>query len=1204
MTLPAGSEISGTTKWVDGWLNGVGDQPVLISGPLVSEKPVWFFQGRAGKGAGVAVEFLDEGGKTLMSTTVKASERMVNQYAGYKITGQVVYPDNDLLVSSRGVGRPGQSRYCVRPNPFLYSSKEQLARKADWEKLPGAAETPFSLELRPTSQGRIEIWVNGQFLNVVPPSETRALPVRFQLKLGDGAAMQSLEFKAPPSSKELVLAIAEHARVTGETTARIEGSYLPDPVTEVVPVEGMPNARLKFDAPKKLPERFREFANQTAGGIAVGGLGKIEGLASIDLTSLYWSRKATDHLPNQCMFVVPLATYSHAEVLCAVDADPNHANTFTLRVTRYASRGDAMADTLVTVPRTIAEANENARPVGSVTYGPAEAPRTAPLWLIRVPLRNGVIQELLTTDTRKSREMGTSEYLDLEIMDPLENLAGEEVFPPTLELSQRTWTPSFKANLAYDSYLAGTPLSPTSGVTIFDLTLKKSPVTMEVKTNIGIQVFYASDQPEFLAQLTALETGDFSVAWDFADVDGKIVATGTQSLALSAGETKAISVPVTTKVGWFAARFRLKDKAGGELMDTRTSFVMLPPDTRTAGYESPFYGWWFGPGHGADIKLEEAGPLFQRLGIRRVDLPPEMPESLTEKYGFTESHIPWTPPGSGRGEMNAVRDKTKTVEEAVAAHEAFIREQLKLWPHIDRMLVFHESGDRGAPFPSELWGEPAKAVAAPLDENSPEALAQREGGDLRAVAAEKDRKNYEKNWPSRMVYLEAMAKMVREKFPQLKMQYGNDGNSLGIMGELFRQKFPKKWMDTISIEDLGQTFLPENVAVGGLHSAWFLRELARKTGYGDVPITASTEWIGRMTLRLGNRAQAEWKARDGLLALAYGFDTISLAGLNDTATGYYFTSWGNGGLCERYPMLAPKPSFAAIATLTQVMDRAKFQQFVPTGSMVLYVAEFQRGQEWVYALWTPRGDREITLNFPADATRKHVDLYGRASELTGQSLQLIANTAPQYLVSKDRLTSALAGKSSFPAEIETEKPTQIIPLESLDAINIVANPKLDAGSKNRPENLPQWREGNFEIREVVDPEMGKCLEVELKPEGKLWEMTHEYVTLQLTKPVPTEAKSAGVWVKGNGSWGRVNIDTKQGWGPWASNNNRFFSWPAVGKMNFEGWNFIRYPFYDWTRKNDNIVQGLIITFPRSAVVGTEMQPVENQKIRLKSISLF
>src|SRR5690606_35754083 len=125
---------------------------------------------------------------------------------------------------------------------------------------------------------------------------------------------------------------------------------------------------------------------------------------------------------------------------------------------------------------------------------------------------------------------------------------------------------------------------------------------------------------------------------------------------------------------------------------------------------------------------------------------------------------------------------------------------------------------------------------------SPEALL-RQGG-VKTPAQEAAKVAWEKNWPKRIEYLNAMAQMVRTKFPQLKMQYGNDGNSMGILGELLRQKFPRKYIDTIASEDLGQTMTPERDGLGSTQDGWYVRELARKMGYGDVPITATTEWIG------------------------------------------------------------------------------------------------------------------------------------------------------------------------------------------------------------------------------------------------------------------------------------------------------------------------------------------------------------------------
>ncbi len=135
--------------------------------------------------------------------------------------------------------------------------------------------------------------------------------------------------------------------------------------------------------------------------------------------------------------------------------------------------------------------------------------------------------------------------------------------------------------------------------------------------------------------------------------------------------------------------------------------------------------------------------------------------------------------------------------------------------------------------------------------------------------------------------------------------------------------------------------------------------------------------------------------------------------------------------------------------------------------------------------------------------------------------------------------------------------------------------------------------------------MGKCLEIELTPEGDIWDLVFEYITLKLKQPVKTDAKNAGIWIKGNGSWGRVDLLKSQPWGPWATNGNLQMNWRALQSLNFDGWNFIRYPYYDWVHgSKNNSVTGLELTMPRKALVGTDMQPVENLKVRIKKIVLF
>lgn len=1147
-TLPPGCEIGGKYEQTDGVVRALvsGSDRVTASlkGPIANAGDSLFLRGKIGpQQLGIAITLKDA-----RNESISLAIRPI---------GEPPNLDSSIALGWKG----GWGRYYVRPNPAFYKPDEFAKRKAAWDKLPGASAHSCALELRPVgATGEYQLWLDGQFMQVL---SLGAPAVSYDIKLAPEASVESLRIEAVPPTAPLVLPVGEFPRAGA-----------------------IKDARLEFSAGTDVPAAFQKLGGKEAKGIAVGGLGTFTGLAADDLQSFFWRRHASHNLPEQRMFSVPLAVYSHAYVLCAADDRDGRVPEFTLRVTRYAtSRGDAMGDTLVRVPGVDAKGDANARRVGTVkTDG-----REVPLWLLKVPLQNGAIEDLLHFDERKNNNVGTSRYLDVELLDPLPNVEKAVAFPPTLELTKRAYRP--------------TAYNPESDVTVFGLELERSPVDMTVRANIGFQVFYRTDNPAFLAKVKALEEGNYTLQWDIADVSGQILDRGEQTVKVGAGAEQDVSVPVKQGVGWYAARFRLADSGKVERVDYRTSFVMLPPDTRKAGLESPFVGGWFQKNQGSDVKLDEVGPLLQRLGVRRVGLPDDMPESVTlPKYGFTDSTLGWS---QARLAMLDFRDGKKTLPEALAAQEESIRAALKLWPSIDRMLIFHESGAKGAPFPSEIWGEPAKNNMGQHDENAPLALMDQQGGGAHVEDGKKSADEWQQNWPKRMEYLTGMAKMVREKFPTLKMQYGNDGNSLGIMGEIFRQKFPREFIDTISIEDLGQTFAPERGFTGGLQSAWFLRETARKMGYGDVPVTACTEWIGRMTNNLGLQKQAEWEARDALLALAYGFDTISSFGINDASSGYYYSIWANGGLCYRYPTMAPKPSYAAMATLTQVLDRAKFSRFVPTGSTVLYVMEFRCGDDWVYALWTPRGTREVALEFAAAAPRLNTDLYGRTRDVAGKSVSLTASPSTQYLTSKDQITSVKTGAATFPDDQSPAKPATVIPLESLAEVSIVSDKGPETASKARPGNLPNLREGAFEIREVDDEQMGKCLEIELKPSGDVrWPLEFEYVTLQLKTPVESEATRAGVWVKGNGSWGEVDIRKTTSNGPWQGANDSVLRRPGDATMNFDGWNFISYPAAEGKKNPKNRVLGLTINMPRQTIYGTEMKPVGNQKIRLKSIVLY
>ena len=97
-------------------------------------------------------------------------------------------------------------------------------------------------------------------------------------------------------------------------------------------------------------------------------------------------------------------------------------------------------------------------------------------------------------------------------------------------------------------------------------------------------------------------------------------------------------------------------------------------------------------------------------------------------------------------------------------------------------------------------------------------------------------------------------------------------------------------------------------------------------------------------------------------SLAWGVPAFRPGVIIDVGGNYRWSDWGASGFCHCFPEMNVKPAFVAFATMTWMLDGAKFVRDVPLGSPSLYGAEFARPDgSQVFVLWTLRGQR------PADA---------------------------------------------------------------------------------------------------------------------------------------------------------------------------------------------------------------------------------------------
>src|SRR5262249_19639272 len=147
--------------------------------------------------------------------------------------------------------------------------------------------------------------------------------------------------------------------------------------------------------------------------------------------------------------------------------------------------------------------------------------------------------------------------------------------------------------------------------------------------------------------------------------------------------------------------------------------------------------------------------------------------------------------------------------------------------------------------------------------------------------------------------------------------------------EYYRRKFPAELFDSAGNESAAFARPPEAQppdCVAHNAGVWMDRQLLEGYGYKDKPVTHCYELCYPCTNpgNLDERTQADYLVRHALHSLAWGMPHIKIGCLSDMGNSYYFSNWGASGFCRSKPELSVKPSFVAFATLTRVLDGAKF----------------------------------------------------------------------------------------------------------------------------------------------------------------------------------------------------------------------------------------------------------------------------------------
>ena len=759
------------------------------------------------------------------------------------------------------------------------------------------------------------------------------------------------------------------------------------------------------------------------------------------------------HDPQMPVLRVPLADYVAANVLAAADDDPKHAAAFTLRAGRYGRGGnelDVQYDFYSPVPR---RGQAKDVPPARLLQTPA-----GPLFHVRVPMGTAFAQDI-------------EKFIEIELTKEV-RLARHRPDPNRFRYR---------------------PLGLPSGVHIAALTLERSPLQMRVGSRETGHAFVEPNLPTFQVSLRNV-TGtaqEYTLTLQATHLDGTVTEVQRRG-KVEAGATAELSLVVPTKKrGYHDLTAILNGAAQRPLLRRRTSFALLPPDTRKHRDRSPFGTYEFGGSHYTSREPDRMGPLYVKMGMRygMFNAPPE----ARKKFGILKGNEP------------AMMHGPAVYEKVLAQHP----------DTPPAVLLFHETSISGRHIT-----------------RTPDLFHDRPPYKL----DEKEQKHFQTLWDQAI----KAAKAMREKHPKVHIRFGN--GPLPTREEFYRRKFPTELFDSAGNEtgtfsSLPETQPPDYLAMNS--SLWMDRQMLDAYGYKDKPVTMCHE-VCYPSTNPGNLeldTQADYLVRHALHALAWGIPEFRPGILCDVGGNYRMSHWGSAGFCRAKPEYNVKPAFVAFATLTLILDGARFTRELPMMSAGLYGMEFQRpdgGQ--VYVLWTIRGRRPVQLNAEDRTAWKLIDGQANEVALRGNSkaLELTVSSSPIYLVGKGKLTFTAAGQPEYDAK-PAGKTALLSSLANLDGWKVEEgrNPELEYYSFMLPR-----RRGDFAFEPLPAFEGREhVLRVTPRPIRQGKDTMPMYAVLTHAKgiPVPGTPTEIGLWVNGNSAWGRIMYELEDASGQrWVS----------------------------------------------------------------------
>lgn len=901
--------------------------------------------------------------------------------------------------------------------------------------------------------------------------------------------------------------------------------YLPVPLDSVLNSSQVDGLQLAKQEAKKVGEVPFVFAEQNPSGfdhVDVGTSWFRQG----NVTGRY-SGRGTDALqarwpgallkdPARIVLRLPMARYRALHLLAAADGEPNSVPVVTAQF--YRAQSGFPKNFAAKVPAfTASSKGQDAVPVKTVDG------KSGTLYHVTIPIDAGLLAEFDDMD-----------YVDVEL---------------TKQVMIYRASPD---PMYYSWHAAGLP----SSVHVYAMTAERPAVDVKLEAGAYGHIWTAPERPKYMLTIKSRVGPARQLQVKLTAKQGQRSIEQEEQVLLRPGTDSQLEFNFKpTQYGLHDVQVSVTD--GAQVWTEYRDFAYLREDTRERGDwdfgRGPLYGFYnWGGGHGTPsndkqlLVMAKAGiETIQGSMEENVKRHGEETQKVIEKYKLMTMKF------AGGGDHYVTANfagelKTKGLEVAKANFLKTLNER-KSTPGPNNRPIFLSF------YPEPSLGEITHGIFPSFI------------GEPDVPFTDYERERYEM---FRNGFVEG-AKIIREHFPEVKnlLPHGDPAFVVHFLQNDAKSIAPL--LDGVCVDIPCFERLPEmQFHQVALHRLYMTRSEMTKHGIKK-PMLPMYEGpcVPSGPGALTDQEQADITIRNSLILQVYGID-IQNGGFPAFDTSSYWGEQHYGfGVLNRVSLETPKIAYTALATLTRHLNRANYEKWVPTGSLNTYALQFKHYKtgKLVHVMWTIRGKRPVTIEVPAGAKVAVFDQHDNELKLKtdGNKVTFTVDGSPCYVEGLDADAKITLGE---PNHTDSKPGPFARKLANFGdgSWTISKQTEKEYEESHTPYIYRYPVEMKAETVESAAPQGGKALAVHFDEPEKDRVFVPYYSVLKPAKPIeiPGKASHFGLWVKGNGDWGRavyfcrdakgeqwINVGTRGSW-----NCDDLHSWMS---FNFDGWRYLK-----------------------------------------------